>query len=218
MRAKKKKQINFERKEKLIHKETMRFLNILENTTSTKIISQPYFSELYENIANHIREYLDNPNFEKDHLRGYLQEENNKIKNLFIDENNTEETLSPPNIKSEENLFNQTIFNIAMQSDDKAIEREKKELEDKLLNNEKTNDNKLKFKTLEEIKQNKFSNLTALEINSQEYVKNKDNNFVTLSKQPFLFHFLSYRQKPTKKINLLRKIKYLYLKIKRHFK
>ncbi len=240
MRAKKKNQINFERKEKLIHKETMRFFNLLEIHSSTTINNQPYFPELYENVVNHIREYLANPEFEDNSLRNYIDDETNKIKNLFLKDNETEENNLSNNIESEttpkEIEYTQTIFDITTKSNeiDNSVETtnisdfhsssSKINLSDKntpsfeenhILTNNNLNqtniDSEVELNQLKKIRDEKFSNLKVLSITHDN---NKD--FITLSEEPFFYKIFKDQNK--NKFSILRLLKYLYLKRKRKFK
>lgn len=242
MRAKKKNQINFERKEKLIHKETMRFLSLLEVHTSSTINNQPYFPELYENIVNHIRDYLSNPSMDDDNLREYLDDEHTKVKNFFLEENfNSEDDIKKNNIHEEQNKdlnsesinYTQTIFDITTQShsdENQPYDTEKgsnikssKQISNILSDSEIDAKNETTASTsneqqetkneLKKIRQTKFSNLQTFEVRPDE-----NKNFVTLSEEPFLKDILINTRKY--KFGFFRYIKYLYLtrKLKRKHK
>ena len=203
MRAKKKNKINFERQEKLIHKETMRFLNNLENldnNSASSLISKSYFPELYDNVANHIRYYLDHPHIENDNLRNYLDEEQEKIKNLFIEENNESDN-NDSIINPETQQYTQTIFDITTQSHYENIEPQQ-------------------YNSLKKLKNDKFSTLTTLEVTNNENKYNDDEiidniDFTNLSNEPFLTNLIVKKEKD---ITFLRKLKYYYLKSRRFFK
>lgn len=196
MRARKKNLISNERKEKLIHKETLRFLNILETYSSENndhnsiLVIKNNSSELYENIANHIRDCLEKEHVNNNELRDYLNHEEAQIKNIFLDNSNDEkyDTLSPPNTeKNNSELYTQTIFDITTRShDDVKTNADNIPLDN---NNDKNwtvnlehhtssssskenaqntaflpTDSSKSFQSLQDIKNTKFSNLKTKEI------------------------------------------------------
>lgn len=207
MRAKKKHQINFERKEKMIHKETMRFFSLLEMHSSSTINNQPYFPELYENVVNHIRDYLSNTDFNDEQLRTYLNDETHKIKNFFIDEIDTKNDdqnltdIKSTSLESEE--YTQTIFDITTRS----------HINDCIVNDTTTIDDDISYNSdntnqLKKLRNEKFPNLQVLSVNQDDV-----NNFVSLSEEPF-FDKIFNQQKSTK-FSFIRFLKYRYFKIKR---